>query len=740
MRWAQAIVALLVAIALVPHFFARSAFERSSPLVVLLGAAAALTMLQLIPLPPSVLERLNATGQGLREDGAQLLDLAPWSAITLDAPATLRALGFFFLLLGIAVVCLRIATTERGRYRLVAAVTVVCALAAVVTVAHKILGLQMLYGVYDPRATPAIIGPLLNENHLGGLMAIGATSAAGLVMYRRQRSWLRVTWLIVVGLCGVVTMLSQSRGATLALLAGMFVTAALLLGQRFAGSEAARRRRGSFITSSLPIGVVAASAIVIVVYSSAGGTQQEFDKTSLREVDAPTSKFAAWKSSSKLVEEAPWFGVGRGAMETSFTRVHASSGFVTFSHLENEYLQTPVDYGIAGTIILGAFTLWLSAVAIRRWKDGAIAAGALGGITCALLQSSVDFGVELLGLAMPLTVLVATVAYVPMREASRSVMLRGRTMRAGLVVVLCAVAATMFSDATKSVDEDHHALSSERASVALAEILPAISRHPLDYYGYALAADVLSRSGDNRAIRLLNHALRLHPTHPGLHRVAARMLLRSGHDEQATLEYAMALRYSQDPSKLLAEIVQVFPRDRAIAAIPSDLSDVYVVSRALRDLKKPDLAGMWLSRVVASRRSAAACDLWFDVMLEGIDLPLDSAHRCLEALPDRQTRLALARVLINKERYSESVRLLQDVETWPGRIDERAAAWLTLCDVHTVMRAYADAKRCLRRLDASGDLSTEQGPAVQARLAQIEKDRRDEDLARDQIRKLFLLD
>ena len=600
--------------------------------------------------------------------------------------------------------------------------------------------MHSLYGVYDPHATPAIIGPLLNENHLGGLMAVGATSAAGLVMYRRQRSWLRVAWLVVVGLCGVVTMLSQSRGATLALIAGMFVTLSVLLGQRFAANEANRRRRGRFVTSSLPIGVVAASAIVIVVYSSAGGTQQEFDKTSMHEVDAPTSKFAAWRSASKLVEEAPWFGIGRGAMETSFTRVHASSGFVTFSHLENEYLQTPVDFGIVGTVLLGALSLWLGGVALRRWKDGAITAGALGGITCVLLQSSVDFGVELLGLAVPLVILVATVTYVPMREAAHSVMLRGRVLRVGLVVVLCAVAATMFSDATKTVDEDRSELTASRSSITVAQILPSITRHPLDYYGYALAADVLSRGGDNRAIRLLNHALRLHPTHPGLHRVAARLLLRSGHEDQATIEYAMALRYSQDPSKLLAEVAQVFPRQRAIEAIPADLPDVYVVSRALRDLDQPELAGMWLSRVVATRHSTVACDLWFDVMLQGIDLPLDSAKHCLEQLPDRQTRLALARVLINKERYAEAIRLISDVETWPGRIDERAAAWLTLCDVHAVTRDYATAKRCFRRLDASGDLAKEQGPVIEARLAQLEKDRIAEDLAKEQIRKLFLLD
>ena len=740
MPWAQGIVALLIACALVPQLRSRSTPERLSPLVVILGVAAALTTLQLIPLPDGLMESLNPKGHELRQDGAALLGITPWHALTTDAPATLRALGFFFILLGLALIGLRFSATERGRYRIVGAVAATVAVTALVVLVHKLVGAELLYGIYAPKATPAVLGPLLNENHLGGLMAVGATCSAGLVMYRRQRSWLRVTWLVSVGLCAVVTALSQSRGAMLALIAGLFVTTGVLLGQRFAAKENPRRKT-RFITSSLPIGVVAACAIVIVVYSTAGGLQRELDKTAFQELHAPTSKFAAWQSSTRLIEEAPWLGVGRGAMESRFTRVHPSSGFVTFSHLENEYLQTVVDFGIAGTLLLGACSLWLASLAIRRWRDGPLAAAAFGGVACVLLQSSVDFGVELLGLAAPITLLIATLTYVPLREASRVALLRARASRIGLIVVLCTAAATLFTSATTSLDEDREALSAHRATLTLADVEPALTRHPLDYYGYALAADAMVRTGDNRAIKLLNHAMRLHPTHPGLHRVAARVLQRTGHKEQATIEYSAALRYTSDPTKLLQEIALAFPREQAVEAIPTDMPDLYVVVRALRDLKQQQLAGMWIGRVLVARpHSTRACDLWFDLLLQGVDVPLESGKTCLERMPDRQTRVALAQVLINKTRYGEAIQLLEDVETWPGRIDLRANAWLTLCDVHAVTKNWTEAKRCLRRLDASGDLTPEQLPSIQARLAQIEKDRIAEDQARTLFENLFLLD
>ena len=81
-------------------------------------------------------------------------------------------------------------------------VAVTAGLAAALTGIHSLLNADSLFGIYGPRhATPTILGPLLNPNHLGGLMAIGAVVALGLVFYQRQAAQLRVLWIVITVGC-----------------------------------------------------------------------------------------------------------------------------------------------------------------------------------------------------------------------------------------------------------------------------------------------------------------------------------------------------------------------------------------------------------------------------------------------------------------------------------------------------------------------------------------------------------
>jgi len=214
LRWTQAMVAALIALALVMQVGSRRRLDHASPIVVLLGLAIALTAIQLIPLPAGLLDALDHRGMELRNDGAALAGTAPWQAISLDPAGTLRALALLVTLLGVALLGLRAASSERGRYLVLAAVAVTCGLAAAVTGVHTLLNAERLYGAYRPEhAAPLILGPLLNTNHLGGLMAIGAVLAVGLAFYQRQAVQLRVLWVVIAIGCSATAMASLSRGA-----------------------------------------------------------------------------------------------------------------------------------------------------------------------------------------------------------------------------------------------------------------------------------------------------------------------------------------------------------------------------------------------------------------------------------------------------------------------------------------------------------------------------------------------
>ena len=727
LRWTQALVAGLVALALIMQVGSRRRLDHLSPLVALLGIAIALTAVQLIPLPAAVLDALDLRGSELRADGAALAGTAPWRAISLDATNTLRALAFFITLLGVAILGLRIASSERGRYLVLAGVTVTCGLAAAVTGLHTLLNMDQLYGVYAPlQATPPLLGPLLNANHLGGLMAVGATLAVGLVFYQRQAAQLRVLWVVIAVGCCATALASQSRGAALALGLGLATAIALMLTSRIGAPSDGNSRPRRALINEVPITIVIAFGLAVAVYTSAGKVADQLDNTSLVELDQPLSKYAAWRSSVELLDDAPWVGIGRGALEPVFTRIHEPSAYVTFSHLENEYIQAVVEWGVPGALALGLALAWCIVAAVKRWRDGALAACAIGAGAAILFQSSVDFGVELLGLAVPMVLIGTTLLGVRLRE-SRGVAVR--VARGGLVVALAAATVALVLPATRSIQEDHDLLTGDHDN-SLADVLPVIERHPLDYLAFGEAAAVLVRSGDPRAAKYLNHALQLHPTHPGLHRLAARMLIASGRRSQGAVEYALALRGTLAPKLLVTEIVTLLPqRDLAASALPLDAVNHAQILRALDGLERNDIAVRWLQHVVMGpQRDLTVIDELYALAMKLHELPIaeQAARRRLAESRTHVSRIMLARVMFRREEFDQVLKDLADVPTWKGRIDEKADAWYLMCDTYIEKRAWDPALQCLHKLDGSGIIAPVRRGDVVKRLTIVNDQRTSE--------------
>jgi O-antigen ligase len=717
LRWTQAVVAALLAIALAAQLGSRRRLDPVSPLVVLFGIAIALTVVQLIPLPDAWLDALNAEGSQLRRDGAELAGFAPWHAISLDPAGTLRALAYLIILLGVALLGLRVSCSERGRYLVLAGVAVTCGLAAAVTGLHTLFQASTLYGFYAPQhAAPPILGPLLNANHLGGLMAIGAVVAVGLAFYERQASQLRVLWVVIAVGCSATALASLSRGATLGLGLGIVTMLALSIAGRLSSGSNDPLRPPHALINEVPITIVIAFGLAVAVYTSAGKVVDQLDNTSMVELNQPLSKYAAWKSSLELVEEAPWLGIGRGALEPAFTRVYEPSAYFTFSHLENEYIQAVVEWGVPGAIVLGLALAWCIVSACKRWRDGPLAAAAIGACAAIMFQSSVDFGVELLGVAVP-ALLVATTLFGGRLRESRSLALTAR--RVALVAALAGAATVLILPATRAVQEDHDWLTDDDAA-RLVDVREVLGRHPLDYLSYGEAATLMLRAGDAQAAKLLNHALRLHPSHPGLHRLAARMLIQSGRRSQAAVEYALALHGSRAPKKLIVEIVALLPEvELAAAALPTAAINQSLILRSLNELGRDDIAQRWLQHVVLDpQHDLAAIDELYKLALKRRDLAVaeQAARLRLAESHTNASRILLARVMFRREEFDQVLKDLADVPTWKGRTDEQADAWLLVCDAQIEKRAWDPALQCLHRLDGSGTITDGRRYEVTRRL------------------------
>ncbi len=701
-RTAQALVAVATAASIISVTFSKRAFERIPLLVLLFGAAAAWTFVQWLTLPSSLVHALSPTLETLRVDGSVVSGVETSAHLCADPPATLRALTFLLALGGIAFVTTRLAISERGRYALVAIVAGVCGLAAVVTGLHVLFGAKSLYGSYEPlNGQPLIMGPLLNTNHLGCLMAVGAVTSIGLFAYPKQTSFQRTGWAVCGVICLATVVATFSRGALIGFATGAVVTLFTLLAQRLrALGDGSKRRREHFFATTVPVAVLIACGLVVAVYLGASSVMQQLENTSLQEVHTSTSKFAAWRSTIDLIEDAPWTGVGRGAFETTFTRVHPASAISTFSNPENEGLQAIVEWGIPAALVLGLLGAWFLLRALRRWNDGPLAAGALGALVVVLFQSNFDFGMELLGLAVPVTVLAATLGYVPLSEASSRHLSRLRIVRGLLAVVVVIGGALLLTRFTSVVHEDHVDL---RGTPSHSEIVRAIETHPQDYFAYALLARERLKAGDPTAIRTLNHALRLHPTHPGLHWMAAQLLVKAKLYSQAELEYAIAIRHSPDPRALLTEITKVLDVPRASRAIPTELRIDTTVS-TLTALQHTDIAMLWLERVMTVTDDLRAAEALYALALQtkAYGRAESALRKRCTIIPSKRCMLDLANVLSLQDKHADVIALLADVQTWRGRVDDQLPAWLLLCDSRTKLAQYSDARDCLRRLDVSG--------------------------------------
>jgi hypothetical protein len=492
------------------------------------------------------------------------------------------------------------------------------------------------------------------------------------------------------------------------------------------------RRKPELLRVTVPAAILVVCGLALVVLTSAGGVGKQLEDTSLgTEYADPLSKYAAWRSSAQLVRETPWIGVGRGAFETAFTRVHPESAFGTFSHLENEYLQAVVDWGVPGAAALGLCAAWLALTVSRRRRDGALAAGALGGLAAVAAQSNVDFGLELPGLLIPTVAVAATLSYVPLRELNPSRVRRAWALRALMIAGIGLGIAVVVPAWGSTVSEDHDALlDDDPPTVELAHDI--MRRHPLDYFAPARAAVALFQKGDPSAIKHLNRSLELHPTLPDVHRLAARVLAATGHSAQAKLEYQIALRYTAYPLRLVGEILTTFPKaDDAAAALWLDTPDPDQVARALTEWKRPDVSLRFLEALVAHDHAEnRPVDLSTLTTLEQIALDQNdlavaeaTAREQLARDPGVRARLDLGRVLRRRGKLAEAQQVLSvPVQGPPEQVD---AAHLLLCDVILDEKLPADAEACLRKMMESSNLPAPMLREIHGRLASIAEQRGD---------------
>lgn len=726
-RYVVVILALIAVAVSVTQSGSRRRLDGTSPLLVVLGAAVVLTALQLVPLPAGIREALGGTGHDLLVDGQALLgDASSLRPLSLDPAATLVELAKFCTYFLIGWMALRAASSDRGRARLLAAVAGTAGLVALIAIAHELLGATTLYAIYTPEhATPVVMAPLLNANHLACLMGLGAILAGGLALHERSVPGYRVVWVAVTLACLGVLLATRSRGGVIGFGAGAIVTSVMVVLQRLRSSGEGGRR--DVLRIAVPAAVTVLCTLVLIVSIGGGKVQSELANTQLDELTDPRSKYAAWESSLELVKEAPILGIGRGAFETSFTRVHPHSARVTFSHVENEYLQALIDWGVVGALAFAiAFGLAVR-ILLRRWHRNALTATAIGALAVIAVQSLVDFGLELPGIAVPAVIIAATLLYVPLKESSRSP--QRQLMRLGACAITAVVALIAGSPKGISVGEDHRALRDEPS---LERAQESFARHPVDY----LSAAIIGTTSPDSTTRVafINQALRLHPTHPDLHLLVARWLAATKRFEQAALEYRLAMVRDSKTELLLEDLLARLPAQHVAGALPTGREYAARITKALIERKQLEIAIAYLTLV---NTAGGRRDTEFWLQLHALsrqrgraDLALTTARQLAKLDPSTVATIRVAEAQVALADVTGALATLAPVISQPVTTTALVDANVLQCKILVETADWVNAKACLTKVIDLPNVPVLVRKLMHGQLAKVESALGDERAAR----------
>jgi predicted Zn-dependent protease len=645
----------------------------------LLLGLAAFTGLQLVPLPAGLVELVSPNAYEIRVRAVEALGRAAPSFMPLTLDATLTAVELAKLLLYLAVYWVSLLLTKRyGSGFVFSAVVVAGGLVAAVFLAHKILMLDRVYGLYEPLhagvSASGIFAPLMNPNHLSGFLGLGAAVAIGYAVSAEERSR-RIALIGVAGLIGGALFLTISRGGMAAFAAGQIVFVALRLLERRSRSHSFEVDRGPN-SAWLPLGLAISLGLGLFAAQDAIlGELQNHD----------ASKLGILAEGLPLIGDFPATGVGRGAFWVGFSLVSDWDAWTTFTHAENAVVQLLADWGaVVGTVALVGFAFAVARRLVRP-PARARAAAAVAALVAFGIHNLVDFNSEIAGVAV---VAVALLGALAGSDAAAKTPEGGTRGWSGPVVsrwVLAAAAAAAlamagavgFYVARHELDREERGLRDalrrhDAAAFADERLAPVLERHPAAWYPPFLGGVQRFQSRRQNPLPLLGRALELNPSSAAVHFYIGRVMLRGDHLDQALLELRLAAQ--RNPSF-------AGPVARVLARTVPRFDDVKRI--ALDDADRRMLWGAIASALAA----------------EGVAGEAEKADLALLALkpPEPRSVARHARRLAGRERYDEALALAGRFDPAPEAGPARA---LLVAEIETARGSPDRAVAALEQAEA----------------------------------------
>lgn len=216
--------------------------------------------------------------------------------------------------------------------------------------------------LYPHRATGTYICP----NHLAGLLEMLLPLGLAYAVTSRASH----VWRIVVGYAALVTLagigVTVSRGAWAATAIALLLFFGVLLFQR-------RYRLPAIVLFVLLLGAggyflprsTAVQARLSEVWNQKGGLNDDL-------------RFSLWKPAWQMWLDHPWIGVGPAEFDPRFRAYRPERVQASPERVHNDYLNTLVDWGVVGTVLVAGAWALLGWGLVKTWRAVRLSNSALG--------------------------------------------------------------------------------------------------------------------------------------------------------------------------------------------------------------------------------------------------------------------------------------------------------------------------------------------------------------------------
>ncbi|HEX4415229.1 MAG TPA: O-antigen ligase family protein, partial [Lacipirellulaceae bacterium] len=377
--WSQLIVFVLAA-ALALSVAARAAFDAEFKLAkswLFLPAVLflLLTLLQVIPLPVSLVSKLAPWNVSIRQEllGTKF-DTSGSTTFSLYPTATRDNLELIFVAVTIFITVASVYRTPRLIKLLLTVVFAIGCGEAILALAQIATGSREIYWRIPVNPQVITSGSFVNYSNFAQFMNLSLAAGVALLLIRMreqhrfesvspswrtqlQRCWDLHRWYLVgIILCAIAVCTSMSRNGVISLVVAAAIVAVALF------------RHGAFDWQGWVIVAIPAAVFVVILlfgfdfvydrlatlhYDSSFKTREELTSSTLR----------AWRS-------APLVGTGLGTHEYVFPMFDTSHSPVLAAQADNDYAQLLEETGIVGAALAAAFYLGIAYLLVKLARGG----------------------------------------------------------------------------------------------------------------------------------------------------------------------------------------------------------------------------------------------------------------------------------------------------------------------------------------------------------------------------------